>query len=273
MSSVVNKYIHQVRRNVPVVYAGMEWHPLTVKHYELYERAKPAFELMQASLRIPRLARLPWCSCLWALDEECRRQTGKQGDALVSVLSVVAEALRLDAYADAGNRNQMSFPIRPVFAKDELASIVIGRPGQFVALSMQQMTEVRAIIAAQNGYEIPDETWNPELVKAAQQNAKGRGISVEQDLDTLVFSVAYNCGCRTSEIYDWPIREFLGMQNAIDRTLNYQIYTLAENAGYVKFTNGNPFPTWKFDRKNDMPAGFKSIAEIDAGAKGLIAGT
>ena len=63
------------------------------------------------------------------------------------------------------------------------------------------------------------------------------------------------------------------MQDAIDRTLGYQIYTAVEKGGNVTFKNGNPYPTWKFDRKSGMPAGFVSIAELDAGAKGLLAGT
>ena len=145
--------------------------------------------------------------------------------------------------------------------------------GNYVLFNMQQMAEVRTIIAQQNGYDIPDENWNPELVRAAQENAKGKSNGVEADFETLLYSVAANTGCRAKDILDWTIREFHGMESAIDRKIGYQIYTLAEAGGYVTFPKGNPYPTWKFNRKSEMPTGFVSIAELDAGAKGLVAGT
>ena len=274
MSSIADKYTRQVRRNVPVVYAGLTFYPLTVEKYELYARARPAFELMQSSLKDPKYARLPWAACLWSLDEACFEQTGEVGSFLTDVLCVMVEALRLEAFSDAGNGGKASYPIYPAFKDEQLTGIAVGNPMQRVLLNMQQMSEVRHIIAVQNGYDIPDENWNPDLVRAAQQNADRKSTGgIEFDLEALVYSVAFNCHVRAAEIWDWPIREFTEAQKAIDRTLNYQIYTLAESGGMVKFTKGNPYPTWKFDKKSDMPTGFQTIAELDAGAKGLVKGT
>lgn len=275
MSTVTDKYAQQVRRNVPVVYAGLTFHPLTVERYDLYARAKPAFELMQASLKVPKFARLPWCACLWALDEECFEQTGEVGRFLTDVLCVMVEALRLEAFSDAGNGGKDAYPIYPAFKDEQLVGIAVGmNQTNRVMLDMRMMNDVRRIIAVQNGYDIPDENWNPDLVRAAQQNAERKSTGgITFDLEALVYSVAFNCHARPADIWGWPIREFIQMQDAIDRTLNFQIYTLAEAVGMVKFTKGNPYPTWKFDRKSDMPTGFKSIAELDAGAKGLVAGT
>ena len=275
MSTISDKYAQQVRRNVPVVYAGLTFHPLTVERYDLYARAKPAFELMQASLKVPKFARLPWCACLWALDEECFEQTGEVGRFLTDVLCVMVEALRLEAFSDAGNGGKDAYPIYPAFKDEQLVGIAVGmNPTNRVMLDMRMMNDVRRIIAAQNGYDIPDENWNPDLVRAAQQNAEHKSTGgITFDLESLVYSVAFNCHVRPADIWGWPIREFIHIQDAIDRTLNFQIYTLAEAVGMVKFTKGNPYPTWKFDRKSDMPTGFKSIAELDAGAKGLVAGT
>ena len=275
MSQASDKYTRQVRRNVPVVYNGLTFHPLTVEKYELYSRARPAFELMQSSLKDPKYARLPWAACLWALDVACYEQTEVVGNFLSDVLCVMVEALRLDAFADAGNGGKPAYPIYPAFKEDQLVGIAIGmNPSQRIMLDMKAMNEIRYIIAAQNGYDIPDEMWNPELVRAAQQNAERKSTAgIVFDLEALVHSVAFNCHVRSAEIWEWPIREFVKVQEAIDRTLNYQIYTLAEAVGMVKFTKGNPYPTWKFERKSDMPTGFQSISELDAGAKGLVKGT
>ena len=263
-----DKYQHQTFLDAPVIFENLEFHPLLVRDYNHYARAKQAMELMLSSLH-PRLARLAWCECLWELDKECEKQTGKIGDFLVSVMIVMSRALRLEV------RDSGTLPLRPVFSQDgRLTAIMVGEQfGDYTLLNMQQMDEVRQIIAAQNGYDVPDENWNPELVRAAQMNADGKDIGLEYSFEALLYSVAANAHCRAKDILDWSIREFHGMQAAIDRTLGYQIYTLAEKSGYVTFPKGNPYPTWKFDRKSDLPTGFISISELDAGAKGLVAGT
>lgn len=266
----IDKYQQQIQKNAPVIYEGLEFHPLLVRDYSLFATARPAFELMLSSLTDPRMARLPWCACLWALDRECEKQTGKLGEFLAEVLWVMSVALRLNA-----NTETQSFPMRPVFSQSgELTAIMVGNPGaDFILLNMRQMDNVRQIIAAQNGYELPNEEWNPELVRAAQENARRGNYDLDTNFDDLVYSVALHCHCRVSEIYEWPIREFTGMQDAIDRTLGYVVYNIAEKSGYVQFKNGNPYPTWKLNRKSDLPTGFRSVADIDEGAKGLIAGT
>lgn len=264
-----DRYRQQIRENVPVVYEDLKFYPLTVRDYGLYMTAKPAFELMLSSLKDPKLARLSWCACLWALDRECEQQTGKLGMFLTQVLYVLAMALRLDATANG------EFPLRPVFAQSgELTAIMIGdvQIGNYALLNMRQMDDVREIIAAQNGYDLPNENWNPELVRAAQENASRNSMNLDLDFEDLVYSVALNAHCRASDIYGWTIREFHKTQDAIDRTLGYVIYSLADKSGFVTFKNGTPYPTWKFDRKNDTPAGFKTIAEIDESAHGLLAG-
>lgn len=265
----INKYQLQAAGDAPVIFNDLEFHPMLVRDYTIYARAKRAMELMQSSLH-PKYARYSWCECLWELDKECEKQTGQYGDFLVSVMLAVARALRLEA-TDGG----VTLPLRPVFSQDgHLTALMIGEAyGNYTLLNMQQMNEVRLILAAQNGYDIPDESWNPDLVRAAQQNSERNSLALDTDFETLLYSVAVNAHCRAKDIYDWSIKEFHGMQSAIDRSYGHLIYTLAEASGNVTFKQGNPYPTWKFDRKSDMPTGFKSIAELDAGAKGLVAGT
>ena len=265
----VEYYQHLSQGDAPVTFEGLEFHPLLVRDYGIYARAKQAFELMLGSLS-PKLARLPWAACLWAIDQECEKQTGNVGEYLVSALYVLAKALRLDEFVENG-----TFPLRPVFAQNgTLTAVMIGEvSGNYTLFNMQQMDEVRKIIAAQNGYDIPNENWNPELVRAAQQNSERNSLALNTDFETLLYSVAVNAHCRAKDIYDWSIKEFHGMQSAIDRSYGHLIYTLAEASGNVTFKQGNPYPSWKFDRKNDLPTGFVSISDLDAGAKGLVAGT
>ena len=265
----IDKYQSQIRKNAPVVYQGLTFHPLLVEDYSIFLLGKQPFELMISSLKDPKIARLNWCACLWEIDRQCEKQTGTLGYFLNVVLYVMATALRLEAAYDG------SFPLRPVFAQTgELTAIMVGDPQlDYELLNMQQMDEVRQIIAAQNGYEIPNENYNPELVKAAQENASRNAPDVELDFETLVYSVAFQCHVRASDVYGWSIREFEKMQEAADRDIMYRLCAAVEMDGDRKFNKGNPYPSWKYNRKPQMPAGFRTIADIDAGAKGLIAGT
>ena len=266
----LDRYQYQIRENAPVIYEGLELHPLLVRDYLLYLNAKPSFELMLSSLQDPKLARLPWCACLWELDKLCEKQTGKQGLYLTHVLLVLAFSLRLNEGIESGH-----IPLRPVYTQEgQLTAIMVGNPQtDYALLNMQQMDEVRRIIAAQNCYEIPDENWNPELVQAAQENATRNADGTKYDFEDLVESVALHSHCRSQDIYGWTIREFQKRRDAIDRSFGHLIYTIVEKSGNVTFKNGNPYPSWMFDRKPYMPTGFRTIADIDAGAKGLIAGT
>lgn len=265
----IDKYQRQFRENDPVVYEDLTFYPLLVRDYHLFIMAKPAFELMQSSLKRPALARMPWCACLWELDKECEKQTGEYGLFMTEVMLVLCKALRLDAYENG------DYPLRPVFSQSgELTAFMVGSPqATYSLLDMRQMSEVRQIIAGQNGYEIPNEEWNPELVQASQENARRNDARIEYAFEDLVYSVAVNANCRPKEVYDWTVREFHKTQEAIDRKLNYLIYNLADKSGYVTFKGGNPCPSWRFNAKSELPTGFRTIADIDQGAQGLIAGT
>ena len=107
-------------------------------------------------------------------------------------------------------------------------------------------------------------------MRAQQYLREQRSQGVGGSLEDAVCALAAATGFRAKEIWNWPIREYLGAQNAVDRRLRFQIYTAAEMSGQVKFKYGNPYPTWIATPKG-LPAGFKTIKELDDGAKGLLA--
>lgn len=260
----VERYIDAARQNKTIFYEGLEFRPLKVKDYALYRNARPAMELMLSSLPVA-FARLSWCSCLDALDQEATRESGKTAGMLLSILLVLNEALNLHAERDP-SRMQL---VRGDDGK--LKSIVVmTEQHKIVAFSMAAMSTVRVILAAQNNFNLPDENWNPELVRAKQYIQAQQTTDLKFDLETLVYSVALNSGKEPETVWEWPIRKFELMQAAIDRKLCYQLYTAAELSQQVKFKRGNPVPSWKFDRVPELPTGFKTIAELDAGAKGLL---
>ena len=269
MGSAVDKYRLLARKNKPIVYNGLTFNPLKVEQIALYQSAKPSFELLQSSLP-PKLATLSWCECLDALDAQGREE-GKETIFLAVVLMVIAVAIDLPKVNENGVE---TYPLKEMRARDgKLLSFIIGSLDNPIIVSMQDMDEIRKIIAAQNLYEIPDESWNPDLVRARKYLTAKSQSNIKYDVDDLVYSVAINAHVKPSEIWDWTIRDFILSQDAIDRTLNYQIFTTAEHSGFVKFKKGNPYPSWKFNRDVDMPSEFKTVDELDAEAKGLLSVT
>lgn len=259
------QYREEIREFRPVEFMGLKFYPLQVKHFALYQSAKPAMELMLSTLPL-RYVRLSWIKALEALDKEAEENAYKTG-FFGSFLLLLDAALKTDVRHD-----RTAFI--PLGGKDGGFGALVIRQGENapVALQEKDFATVREILAAQNGYTIPDENWNPELVKAQaylreQQSGTGRGGSLED----AVFALAAATGHRATEIWEWPIREFTQMQSAVDRRLRFMLCGAAELSGQVKFTKGNPYPTWIWENKSELPSGFTSIKELDEGARGMLA--
>lgn len=258
------KYSEANRNFQPIEYNGLKFYPLLVKHAALYQNAKPAMELMLSTLPL-RYVRMTWAEALDALDREAKAVNTPTG-FFGSFLLLLCVALRLDLEKD---------PQACIIGRNtdnSISAIVVKQDGKDpVALTQKDFGEVREILAAQNGYTIPDENWNPDLVRAQaylreQESASSSGGSLED----AVFALAAATGRRSTEIWDWPLREYREMQSAVDRRLRFEIYTAAELSGQVKFTKGNPCPTWIWENKGALPRGFTSLKELDDGARGVL---
>lgn len=259
------QYQEEIRKFQPIVFEGLSFYPLQVKHFALYQSAKPAMELMLSTLPV-RFVKMSWIQALIALDREAKGESLTPG-FFVSILLLLNAAMRTDLLHDPTS-------LVPVQGKDgKFGALVVRQEGKEpVVLEEKHFPTVREILAAQNDYTIPDETWNPDLVRAQaylreQKNSGGTGGTLEE----MVFSLAAATGRRVAEIWDWPIREFTQMQSAVDRRLRFEICTAAELSGQVKFKHGNPYPTWIWEQKGQLPHGFTSIQELDEGAGGTLA--
>ena len=267
---IIDRYKEEIRENKPIEYSGVTLYPLRVRDFALYQNAKPAMELLLSSLT-PTLARLSWFACLQQMDADAI-EAGTPTNFTGSVLRLLAQALHLEAQTDPV-RGGAVYPLIPLFRQEtnRIASLQVGFSGGRL-IDAKSMGEIRELLAAQNGYTLPNEEWNPELVKAQRytQTQKDARFGIEYDFEALVYSVACGAHARVSEVWDWPIKEFFGIEKAVDRMVNYQVYTSAEASGMVKFKNGNPYPSWRFNRSAELPGDFKSLDELDAGAKGLL---
>lgn len=260
------KYAEELRTFQPIEFEGLKLYPLLVKHSALYQMAKPAMELMLSTLPL-RYVRLSWVHVLEELDKEAKEEGNKKTAFFGSLLLLLDAALRTDVMHNPA-------ALIPLQEKNgRFGALVVKQADRDpVALPAQQFNTLREILAAQNGFTIPDENWNPDLVRAQaylreQESGTVRGGSLED----AVFALAAATGRRSSEIWDWPLREFTQMQSAVDRRLRFMLCGAAELSGQVKFTKGNPYPSWVWENRGELPRGFVSLKELDDGAHGVLA--
>lgn len=257
-------YAEEIREFRPIEYEGLKFYPLTVRHFALYQNAKPAMELMLSTLPL-RYVRLSWIEALEMLDRDAAEK-GMTTGYFASLVLLLNAALQTDI---------LHHPESMLIARGpegRFGAIVVQQGENKAALTGKHFTRVREILAAQNGFTIPDENWNPDLVRAqAYLREQQTGPASGGSLEDAVFALAAATGRRSAEIWNWPIREFTQMQSAVDRRLRFMLCGAAELSGQVKFTKGNPYPTWIWENKGELPKGFTSLKDLDDGANGLLA--
>ena len=124
---------------------------------------------------------------------------------------------------------------------------------------------IRSVIALQNGAEIQPLDANPQLILAERQILASKIPDVKFDIANKIAWVAGRSGKDEEEIYRWPILKFERRAAVLHLELNYLIYGIAQNSGFVKFENGNPCPSPCFEREFDaIPA--KMLSSIGNGA-------
>ena len=146
----------------------------------------------------------------------------------------------------------------------EIDKLRITQNGNVVEIStLDFSTKIRNLIARQNGIELPDENENADLAKAQQEmgELKGSTIKLDQSIESLISSVAYNSKVSEREIDDWTVREFENRRKAIERDKKYTLYGQAEMSGMVSFKKGNPYPSWCYDSV-DETAGTMSMTDL-----------
>jgi len=254
MSQIPEKYIELVRGNEPIYYAGLEFQPLTMRHYETLSACRAAWELMQASLPA-KFARYSWLEALWHLDLYNLQTVGKKAGFMDRIAEILRLSLRL-------GENASAIKYKANTQTGNLIELLIQQGEMLSHITPQQFNEIRTIIAAQNGLDIPDESWNPEIIQAGKDVAALSHVNLKFSLDDLVVSVAHLSAAEEEEIWDWPIRKFTARKDAIERDRNNLIFSIAEHTGFVTFKKGNPYPSPFFDKENNTPAGLIDYNEF-----------
>ena len=240
--------IEAIHKYESVPYDGLVLYPFRVKHYEQFLIARQAIGFMQQSLPV-ELMSMPLLSALFKLDYD-RAVAGEQSTGLFAgCLVALAYALRLaydfEPAEDACRRLiPISSPDDPS-RLDRLMFVMNGEEEWFI--TPLQFTDLRDIIAAQNGIEIPDMDANPELVQAEHDLIASKAPKLVVDYHKMIHGVAALSQTDEKEIYEWAVLKLHDRMESYKRVLDYIICGIGESQG-TKWNGGNPCPNPWFEK-------------------------
>lgn len=256
----------KIRHGEPIECLGLTFYPITVARYEEFLAVKDAWTIRLSSLPL-QYAIKPFLSALVALDLDSFEKTGSVVGFFARVLRLLYLSLRLEYKAEDAFRTIYYQRDNP----KELSFIKVTQNGNTVKITPQDFAAyIRPLVAEQNGLELPDESFNPEIVEAEQQmaNEANKKNPLIFDSDTLIASVAYLSHLTEKELDEWTILQFEHRIKAIERDKRYMLYGQAELSGMVKFPKGNPYSSWCYDGKS-LTAALVELGDLQKKHSGL----
>ena len=243
----------------PIKYDKLHVYPLTVADYETLWNCESALTIRMSSLPVIYAIK-PYAEALFdiALHGETVYSNGgdvvARADDWFRFMSLLCISLHIPVSAiksmiqihvdNAQNKRLTSVSVRQFVDNEEIVQ----------SLSVQDLGNLRSIIASLNGRKLPDESENAELAQAEQDIASASGAKLDVNLDSLLATVARDQRKRIKDLDEWTIYEFELCRAAIERERRFTVYGIGETSGMVKFTNGNPFPSIFYDKPSEISA-------------------
>ena len=252
-------YVHKkeaLLRYEPIELNGLVYYPIKVADLDKWQALKPVLCMRQGTL--PAVyACMTYLQCVWALDYSAKSNIGEGQDGIWNaLLSVLFLSLRLSEGDEIQAIGDPAFP-------QTITNIRIVKDGQETDITPMEFMKIRKLIAEQNGAELPDEADNPDLIEAANDTQSADTLNIDYSDADYLTSVASAKGLRRKDLFDWPIKELEDEAKALRRRYGYFLASIAESQG-AKFKNGNPYPTWMFDKRKDEFAGLISLNDLQA---------
>ena len=234
------------------VFGDIVLYPITVRDYTMFYACSSALTLRMSMLPV-KYAVMSYADAIFsmALDMELIENHDEYCACFARFMNLLAMSMRVpvdsfEYHVDAENRNKL----KAIIVKQETSEY-----GEYlVRLETGKLGQIRNIIAALNGKDLPDEADNTELVEAEDTIHASGVSSLKADLSDLKASVAAYYKVRIRELNDWTIYEFEKARSAIERMTRCVICGIGESGGMVKYEKGNPFPSLFFDRERENDA-------------------
>lgn len=228
----------------PEEWNGLTVYPVQMKDYPHFLAARECISASQQTWPVP------WCTVKY-LD-------GLIGMGMLSRLALLLKlVLRLPD----------ELPVYPRIKEEKIVSLLVVQGERQAEITPKNFPSLRELIARQNGIELPDETDNAELVEAKRYLSQQGAVPLKADMESLIYSVAVAAKTDPEDILNWTVRRFQATERALDRSIGHLVASLTLAAG-GKFKNGNPYPSWKFDREETN--GFETLDAFRKRVDGVI---
>lgn len=229
----------------PEEWNGLTIYPILMKDYPLFLTGKESITAIQQSWPMP-----------WSVVPYLEGVIG------VGLLPRLCAMLKLAFRLDGEN-----LPIYPRTEEGKITSLVVVQGDREAEITRKNFSSLRELIARQNGLELPDERANLEIVEA-QRDLAASGLPLKADLEDLIYSVVLKSGTSAEELLSWTVRRFQKTERAIDRSEGHTMAAITIAAG-GKFKNGNPYPSWKYDREEEM-VGVEALSSLSGRLSGSV---
>lgn len=237
-----------IRCGKPITEGGLTYYPIKMAQYEQFQMYKNALLLRQTTLPA-KYAVKNYLNAIFSYEMAFIEKGEPVIGLFGSLILLWGMALRIDidlkSYLESNK-----IKTRVVNNELEITHLAMTQDGKTVEISATTFsTVVRQLIAEQNGLRLPNESVNSELVEAQDELAEleNNSVTLDQNIESLIASVAYQSKCREQDINDWTVREFENRLKAIVRDKHFTLYKQAELSGFVTFKKGNPCPSWIYD--------------------------
>ena len=247
MSKAVNETACHISvlRNEPIEKHGLKLWGIKMGRYEEWARCKNVWLARQSTFPVFCIS-MPFLDAMFALDMDAIDKAGRPQGYLYTIMYVLGMALGLNENCV---RDGDIYLTSDDEARKLTAICVRGYDnGKDFEVTSSMFAEIREIVAWMQGEKIPDESLNDELLETEKDLSERNAPPLKYDLMDLEASVALQYGIRTREVLDWPILEFEMARRAIDRSKKHMICGIGATNG-CKWENGNPYPSWCFDRE------------------------
>lgn len=259
----------RIRKGQPIEALGLQFYPIRMTDYEEFLECKNALAIRMTSLAKQSIDYLsmPFISAIWACEYDTAVTTGQAIGLFERVIKLLYLSLRLGYDREKAFGSIYTEHNNPRI----LAHIEVEQTeGETVKISpLDFSTIIRPLIAEQNGIELPDESENPDIIETENEMNNEEQSKLKFDLDNLISAVAYLSHIDESALDEWTVLAFERRNKAIMRDKNYTLYGQAELGGMVSFKSGNPYPSWCFDRADNLTNALISLDEMQDKYKGI----